>query len=404
VTIEAAYRALIDGPTGGVSATAAARRQVRLRVARDWLTDSERRSRYDALRTRTAARAVRTAIGDIPWPSADFRWSTTAEIDSEARALDPNASRATFERPSSRPRRKPTWLVGLGLVITVVVLGGIGVVAVAMRPASTDTAVAQPTPSTAPSPTVPATAIPSPEPTVAPTEPPASPGAVDTVALQQAAWDTIRALEVAAAARDVATAQTYLGDTAPGLRASGLWRASFPSGDMSEISITQESASYVAVIGTDRLTSTDGITWTFDYADRPLAAYRPPANEPVHDLWWEETDGRHHIYLRATLVTVSTSGVTANLVWTFDPSQPDDATYFRRAELLISSVTLDDAPTLVTGTPLPMIGVTRMTQTATFTGAGSLPSSLEIGVTITNPRAAGGSDRANGTTFKLGVR
>ena len=60
-TIEAAYRSLAkrNHPDTSTDREAAAHRMVRLNVARDWLTDSERRARYDA--TRTTTRASREA-------------------------------------------------------------------------------------------------------------------------------------------------------------------------------------------------------------------------------------------------------------------------------------------------------------------------------------------------------
>lgn len=56
-TIEAAYRSLAKRyhPDTSTGREAAAQRMVRLNVARDWLTDLERRARYDAMRTTTRA-------------------------------------------------------------------------------------------------------------------------------------------------------------------------------------------------------------------------------------------------------------------------------------------------------------------------------------------------------------
>ena len=159
--------------------------------------------------------------------------------------------------------------------------------------------------------------------------------------MQQAAWATIQALQAAAATGDVAAAQVILGSSAPGLRASGLRRATFPTIAADGISVQREGELYVALAGDGRLTSIDGITWTFDYGDRPLAAYKSPGAEPVHDLWWGESDGEHHLFLQVTVATISRSGVTANVNWSFDPSRPDDATYFRLAGIVISTVALD---------------------------------------------------------------
>jgi hypothetical protein len=267
----------------------------------------------------------------------------------------------------------------------------------------TDVAVASPTSSPAQ-----AVAAPTTKPTVVPTilitAPPATEVPSDTVALQGAAWQTIQSLSAAAAAGDVEAAQALLGDTAPDLRASGLRRATFPDVEAGDIAIQRDGDLYTALAGIDRLTSTDGKAWTFDYADRPLAAYRSPAGEPVHDLYWLENDGKHDIYLSVGLVTLSTSGVTARVTWSYDPSRPDDATYFGNSQLTISSATLDGAPIPVTGSALPMVGVTSLTPTATLIGAGTVPDQLAIGITVTNPRSADGSDRAIESIFTLRVR
>lgn len=427
--IEAAYRALIwrhDPAVAGVDDDA---RLVRLRVAHLWLADSERRSRYDASRSRAAARGStgettsrkpsvrRTKKGAVPAgltpeEAAEAEAGAAAEAWASANGatdgswpvadLDRAPKPIVQERRAPRPSRQA--LAGIGaLALLVVVVAGALVIANAMPPAP-PAAVATPS-APAPTPTaIVATPSPEPSPTVAVTAPPLTPTPIDFAALQQSAWDTIQALAAAAATGDVATAQTLLGDTAPGLRASGLKRATFPDVEASAISVTQSGASFIAIAGTDQLTSADGTTWTFDYADRPLALYRSPSSEPVHDLWWSESDGKHHVYLRVAFVTVSRSGVTAKVSWTYDPSQPDDATYFRRSELVISSLTLDTTPSPVTATPLPMVGVTTLSPTATFIGVGSVPSSLSIGITVTNPRTAGGNDRAIESIFELEVR
>ncbi len=404
-TIEAAYQALVEHRDPEVARTASGRRMARLGVAREWLTDPERRSRYDASRARSAARsAARTrssgreatataAIGPaaIPWPAVDLERPAT-DLERPVTILE--------DRPSLS-RRLPRALVAL---VVLALIAGAAAFAISMRPPSTGVA-GSPTPSPEPAQTSLETPTAPPVPTIEPTAP-ATPIAIDPAALQQAAWDTIRALGAAAAAGDVSTAQAMLGDTAPGLRASGLRRATFPDVDPADISVTHSGDTYVAVAGGDRLTSIDGSTWTFDYADRPLAAYRSPSGEPVHDLWWSEADGRHHVYLRVALAAVSRSGVTVELAWSFDPSRPDDATYFRRAELLIGSVAFDGTPIAVTAAALPMRGVTILTSTATFAGVGiaAVPSRLGIGVTIAIRSPDGSSDRANETTFELQVR
>jgi len=152
---------------------------------------------------------------------------------------------------------------------------------------------------------------------------------------------------------------------------------------------------------TTRLTSSDGQTWTFDYGDRPLAAYL--GGTTPHDLWWTEGSTKHHIYLRLSGVTVSKSGVTATAKWTFDPSLPDEATYFQRAALRISAMAGGDSQVFLPTTPMPMAGVTSLT-ISTAPAGGTVLDKIILTIEVTNPRAGGGNDRAIETDFVLSVR
>ena len=452
--IESAYHAQIDRHLPNVDASATRARVTRLNTARDWLSDSELRSRYDASRARAARAAGRTTTGAptsrratgstagttnrkggagrVKAPVAETgaaaaaagltaseaaEAEATAASEAEAALADkpirPEPARADFSWPAAdfvraatrvEPRRARSRRMLVGVAVLSAFLATVALIALVLSmPPATPVAVASPT---APPPTptlVPATPnpTPSPEPTLAATAPPATPAGPDSAALQQAAWDTIQRLAAAAAGGDVATAQTLLGDTAPGLRASGLKRATFPEIAAGDISTQQEGGLYVALAGSDRLTSSDGLAWTFDYAGRPLAAYVMPAGIPPYDLYWIENDGKHHLFLRVASATVSKSGVTVELAWHYAADRPDDATYFRRASLLISSVTLDDTPIPVTATSVSMRAVTTHTATATFTGVPTVPDLLTVGVTVSNPRTAGGAARAIDVSFKL---
>jgi len=448
-SIEAAYRSMIlrwdpDGEAGRGD-----RRIVRARLAREWLTDPERRGRYDASRARAAARASGTSIPATPprrrgrkggLADEDAAAAEAAAADEAAAAAETEAaaeaaaaaeaqagigfeeagsptpaipwptedlerSRAAEVATASRPRRRRGIPIAAGIVITLLVIGVIAGAAVLSTPRATEVAVVTPTSTPAPTPTQAiATPNPTPEPTIEVTAPPPTETPIDMAAFQGAAWQTIQDLMAAAADGDVAAAQALLGDTAPGLRASGLKRATFPEIAATDIAIQREGDLYTALAGLDRLTSTDGTAWAFDYAERPLALYRSPAGEPVHDLYWLESDGKHDIFLRVAWATLSRSGVTVRVTWSYDPSRPDDATYFRRAQLSISSAAFDESPITVTGTALPMAGVTTLTPTATFIGAATVPDQLSIGINVTNPRTADGSDRAIESIFKLAVR
>jgi len=306
----------------------------------------------------------------------------------------------------------PVGALGWGALI---VAGAVAVYLLFTAFGSTNTASRQTPmpPAAAPTPTLLVTASPEPSiapPTVAPTTAPptANPPDIDILAMREAAWDTLQSLIEAAKAGDVETAQTMLGDTAPGLRASGLRRATFPEVTALQLDVQRDATGYVAIADeTSRLTSVNGKTWTFDYGDRPLATYRTSSTD-IHDLWWEESNGQHHLHVRIAYATLSKQTVAVRVAWSFDADRPDDATYFERSELILSSLTFDGASDiLLAGPRIPMAGETSVNTSAMY-AAGTLPAVLpkriSIGITITNPRTVGGADRAIDTTFLLAIR
>jgi hypothetical protein len=450
--IESAYHAQVDRHLPNLDAAATRKRVARLNQARDWLSDSELRSRYDASRARSAARsttgaaAIRRVASSRPKTTRTPRGRSTktapadtsaeatvigataltaaeaaeaearAAAEAEAAALAPKPLRpeparsdfswpaADLERPASAqviPKRRSSRRLLLGVAGIAALIAVVALIALALSMPAAPVAVASPTAPPA-TPTAPATPNPTAEPTVAPpTEPPPTEAGPPLEQQQQSAWDVIQRLTAAAADGDVDTAQTLLGDSAPGLRASGLKRATFPSIEATNISIQREGELYVAQAESDRLTSPDGLTWTFDYGDRPLAAYAMPEGIPPYDLYWIESDGKHHLYLRVAVATVSTKGVTVEFAWDYSASRPDDATYFRRASLLISSVTLDDTPVTVDAASMPMRGVTTLISTVGFAGVEAVPDLLTIGVSVSNPRTADGAPRAVEVVFRL---
>ena len=122
------------------------------------------------------------------------------------------------------------------------------------------------------------------------------------------------------------------------------------------------------------------------------------------DLWWEEADGEHHLFVQVSVATLSRNGVAVDVQWSFDPSRPDDATYFQRSTVLITSVAPDDTPAEVTASAVPIEGLTSLTATATLTGAEGVPGRVEVGLTFTNPKTATSDPRAIETVFALDVR
>ena len=417
--IDAAYRERMD--LLAESSTAAdMRRAARLRVAREWLTDPELRARYDASRSRAAARAEKAAAEEaealaatapepdasptIPWPARDLDRQPPEIAWSSSRLVADDVAART------RPLLLPIGIVGLAglagvvLIATLLLITGNLGTNVAGDPSDTpgqSATAAQPTlvesqtPSVAPT----AEASAAPPPSVGPSDVPAY-----VAAMQQSAWQTIESLRAAAETGDVEAAQAFLGDTAPGLRRSGLRRATFPAVDASAITIESSDNLYVAIAGEDRLTSPDGVAWTFDYRDRPLAAYRSPTPDAVRDLWWQEADGMHHLFVAVPGATISTKGVAVEVRWTFDPARPDDATYFSRAAVVITSATLDGVPTDVEARAFRMEGLDSLTARARLPAAEGIPATLALGVTFTNPRVGTSDPRGIETVFTLGVR
>ena len=439
--IEAAYWDLF-GQYGGDAEASDDRRIVRARLAREWLTDPDRRSRYDASRARAAARAAAKAAGTgaaagaaadiaadealddeiaedtIPWPAVDLSREAAIErqaaIDRHAAELEQSESNIAWSatpaaatvsgaavQRAGRPQRRQLRYVGWGAVIVagvaaaILLFSNFGLGDVAVRE-SASAPVQTTAPTTAP------TVEPTLEPTLLPTSPPATQASgIDTAALQASSWQVLQSVITAASAGDVATAQSFLGDSAPGLRASGLRRATFPAVTAEQMTITQDATGYVAMADeVTRLTSADGQTWTLDYGNRPLAAYRTAGS--AHDLWWQESDGKHHILLTATSATISKQSVSIHLSWTFDPADPSA---FPAAGVMISSVDWGDGlETVFADSIVPMAGITSVTVVAGHENPPVVADELSIGVTIVNPRSAGGADRAVETVFVMPVR
>src|SRR5262249_52543629 len=401
------------------------------RVAREWLTDPDLRARYDTSRARAASRSAAKAAraagvtegaaagdgstddeatdddaaddfepldDDLDRPAADFD-PTSADASSIAWSATPPAPaepRRTRRKRSTAGRAALGWglLVVAVLVAFYVGYTMLGSTGVAVRETPT------PAPATAPpTATPPPTPEPTVAPTVAPTVEPTAPGPTGLPAqFAQRAYDTLQKLIAATKAGDVVTAQTFLGDTATGLRASGLRRAVFPVvAGPGDFTVVQDADGYLATLndGVTRLTSLDGTSWTFDYGNLPLATYRTSATD-IHDLWWQEHDGKHFLHLAIAYATLSKETLTVQYKWTFDPDRPDDATYFERSELITTSLIFDGGePLLLTGQRLAMVGVLNVTDSSRYSADTTpLPKEIKIGVTITNPRTVGGDDRA----------
>jgi hypothetical protein len=245
-------------------------------------------------------------------------------------------------------------------------------------------------------------------PTAAPTEPPptepppTAPPAIEPAqlrALQLSAAKTLRNLADFAATGNVAAVEPLLGDTAPGLQASGLRRAIFPAVAAAAILVERDGAGFVATAGGERLTTTDGVSWTFDYGDRPLAAFGQAAER---DLYWIEPNGRHDLFLRVTGATVSTSRVLVRFAWTYNTSRPQDP-YYRDATIAITAITLGSQPYPLSTPPSGTIDPAVRSAVLALNAEVDVPSQIFVQVTITPRRGAGGSTtvRSVSTLFEL---
>jgi hypothetical protein len=251
--------------------------------------------------------------------------------------------------------------------------GSQGPVAVAsQRPSASAAASARP--SVPPSPTAgpEATASPAPSPTLDPAR---------LHELQLSAHATIATLAAAAEAGDVKAAQAVLGGSAPNLHASGLQRATFPTTAAEDILIARAGGQWVATAGTDRLVSSDGSNWTFDYADRPLAHY---LGRPEHDLFWIEADGRHDLFLRVDSATLSRSGLAVDVAWRFGTG---DAAYFEAADMVVSTLLFGTTPIAISADPIAIAGADEARLIAAISDAVGRAPRIRFNIAVNNGQA-----------------
>jgi hypothetical protein len=214
-------------------------------------------------------------------------------------------------------------------------------------------------------------------------------------ALQQGAQRTLRSLTAAAETGDVALARAHLGDTAPGLRASGLRKASFPDVAAEDIAVVRSGDQWTATAGLDRLVSRDGSSWIFDYGDRPLATFTGAFER---DLFWLAPGGRRDLYLRVTSVKASRDGLDVRFAWEFGPGA---ASYLNGATIGISSITLGTRSMPLTSKPSVTIGSGARAATRQVEGSVEIPSVLLIQVTVSPRRSGNESALPISTVFEL---
>jgi restriction system protein len=124
-TIQAAYRSLQLRNHPDLVGATAGDRSARLNVARDWLTDAERRARYDAHVAQQRLRPADQRRHEADAEAAEF---DDAEADDEAENADEaepgpfGAIRSRFRIDIKRLGR--IWIVGLGLIGAIALVPG----------------------------------------------------------------------------------------------------------------------------------------------------------------------------------------------------------------------------------------------------------------------------------------
>jgi hypothetical protein len=177
--------------------------------------------------------------------------------------------------------------------------------------------------------------------------------------MQARASRTLQRLRTAAGIGDLATAKSLLGDSAPGLRVSGLMRATFPAVNASDIEISETEDGWLAIVGVDTMTSGDGKRWTFDYGERPLAAYRGTSEHNLYFL----SGGRHDVYVTVDSVVVSRSFVRVRLEWRFGSA---DAAAFSGYRLGVTSIGLGGRVYSIDPADEPLAKLGSLTTSATL--------------------------------------
>ncbi len=325
----------------------------------------------------------------LPRPTPASQWPSAANLRPTAPPPAPpapsNGPTTTTATPASLTRHRMPALVGLSasLVILVVILGATTLAGMLGGPGQSPAAasfggavagVVNPTPTSAVGPSL---APPTPSPIASGLDP------ALVASLRDGAARTIARLASAASAGNVRAAQALLGSTAPGLRASGLVRATFPTVPADSIAITGSSGAWVAKAGTDRLTSGDGVHWTFDYGSRPLAFY---GRTTAHTMYFLDAHGRHTISVRVTSTMVTRTYVAVALSWSFPTAT--DATAYRTDRITVSWLAFGSVVTASDGSPSASLAGSSLTATINVPVSVTPTSRGQVDVTVVNPNAA----------------
>lgn len=243
-----------------------------------------------------------------------------------------------------------------------------------------------------PAPSLPtSTPLPSASPAVAAIDP------AKLLELRAGVSQTLATLRSAAATGAVSTAQALLGKSAPGLRASGLRRATFPNPAPADIAVEPAGSGWTATVGSDTLASANGVDWTFDYGYRPLARFGPSS---THTLYFLAPD-RHEVLVVLKSVSISRFGVTLAFSWTYGPDARygNDGPYFAGDQLVVSSLFLGGKPMPIASGVVAELGTSALTGSIVIFGDALRPASVSVDIAVIDP-SAGRID----TTIELTVR
>jgi hypothetical protein len=237
-------------------------------------------------------------------------------------------------------------------------------------------------------PTLPPVAIATASPSPSEPSPSTSPGSIDPAqlaSLQHGAWNTIRRLRLYAIAVNVPGAQRLLGDSAPGLRGSGLARADFPVVKPADIAITMDGTGWQATAGSDTLTSSNGTTWSFDYGNRPLARYLSTATRHMYFLG--PSGSQHTVNVTVSSITISRSSILAAFKWSYgsDTRYGNDGPYFSGDRLVVSGLTLGGRTIPIADGVAADLGASALSAVLRIPGESLVPGAVLVGVAVIDP-------------------
>jgi len=201
-------------------------------------------------------------------------------------------------------------------------------------------------------------------------------------AMQLAASKVIDRLTFDASIGAVTSAQALLGSSAPGLRASGLVRATFPNVTPTDIVIARTGSTFVATVGTDTMTSKDGSHWLFNYGNRPLARYTLAATRHLYFLG--PSGDTRQVDVRMGSVTITRSAVVVALTWTYGSSSvyANDGPYFVGDRLVVSGLTIGSRSIPIANGFVANLGTSALKGSVHIAGTKLVPGTVVVDIAV----------------------